>query len=120
MSKSLLYFNVAFVDISQTLYDSGLNSRRGIFLVVLSSAIACLLVCLFVCLFANLCFESLFVCMVSDDAGLGICLLMRWAVPQWAVPRCAVPRWAVPDALCRDGLCRMRCAVMGCAGCAVP
>src|SRR5271154_2985672 len=66
--RSLLYFNVAFVDISQTLYDSGLNSRRVIFLVVLSSAIACLLACLFVCLF---------VCMVSDDAGRSICLLTR-------------------------------------------
>ena len=52
ISKSLLYFNVAFVDISQTLYDSGLNSRRVIFLVVLSSAI--------VCLFVSLCFEPLF------------------------------------------------------------
>jgi hypothetical protein len=52
MSKSLLYLNVAFVAISQTLYDSGLNSRRVIFLVVLSSAI--------VCLFVSLCFEPLF------------------------------------------------------------
>ena len=43
--KSLLYFNVAFVDISQTLYDSDLNSWRVIFLVVLSSAIVCLFVC---------------------------------------------------------------------------
>src|SRR5271170_3311080 len=50
--RSLLYFNVAFVDISQTLYDSGLNLRRVIFLVVLSSAI--------VCLFVSLCFEPLF------------------------------------------------------------
>ena len=48
MSNSLLYLNCAFVAISQTLYDSGLNSRRVIFLVVLSSAIACLFVCLFV------------------------------------------------------------------------
>src|SRR5271155_4549896 len=55
MSKSLLYLNVAFVEISQTLYDSGLNSQRVIFLVVLSSAI----VCLFVCLFESLCFEPL-------------------------------------------------------------
>ena len=58
MSKSLLYFNVAFVDISQTLYDSGLNSRRVILLVVGSSAIVCLLVC-----FA--CFEPLFFCVES-------------------------------------------------------
>jgi len=28
--RSLLYFNVAFVDISQTLYDSGLNSRSDL------------------------------------------------------------------------------------------
>src|SRR5271168_4576444 len=46
MLRSLLYFSVAFVDISETLYDSGLNSRRVIFLAVLSSAIACLFVCL--------------------------------------------------------------------------
>ena len=29
---------------------------------------------LLVCLFASLCFEPFFVCMVSDDAGHGICL----------------------------------------------
>ena len=53
MLKSLLYFIVAFVNISQTLYDSGLKSRRVIFPVVLSSAIVylfdCLLDCLFIC-----------------------------------------------------------------------
>src|SRR5271168_3869742 len=61
--RSLLYFNVAFVDISQTLYDSGLNSRRVIFLVVLlqeRSRRVIFLVVLssaIVCLFVSLCFE---------------------------------------------------------------
>jgi len=69
MSKSLWNFNVALVDISQTLYDSGLNSRRVIFLVVLSSAIVCLFVCLFVCVLLSCCS-----CIVTDDAERGIYL----------------------------------------------
>jgi hypothetical protein len=82
MLKSLLNFNVAFVDISQTLYDSGLNSRRVILREILSSAIVCLLVCLFVCLIVR--FEPLCLYMVSDDAGHGLFILrlIRSAVPR--------------------------------------